>query len=87
MFYEKKHEQPWKVLIPEKKSEAPWCVFLEQKTEAAWLLCCVCVPVQKKNCSSGLEEKLQQQVFVQHKKKILIYTAGSGEIFINLFLI
>ena len=59
--------------------------FLEQKTEAAWLLCCVCVPVQKKNCSSGLEEKLQQQVFIQHKKKILIYTAGSGEIFINLF--
>ena len=26
--------------------------FLEQKTEAAWLLCCVCVHVQKKNCSS-----------------------------------
>ena len=33
------------------------------------LVLCVCVPVQKKNCSSGLEEKLQQQVFIQHKKK------------------
>ena len=30
-------------------------------------------------------EKLQQQVFFCIKKKKLIYTAGLGEIFINLF--
>ena len=38
-------------------------VFFFSRREAVWFLCCVCVPVQKKNCSSGFAKKLQQQVF------------------------
>ena len=58
--------------------------FFQQKRGSLVLVLCVC---------SCAEEKLQQRVcrkiaaagFLYSIKKNLIYTAGSGEIFINLF--
>ena len=59
--------------------------FFQQKRGSLVLVLCVCSCAEEKIAAAGLQKNCSSRFFIQHKKKNLIYTAGSGEIFINLF--
>ena len=72
-----------------RKGGVLWAFSGAEKSAAGFLLeSSFSAAEERQSCSCAVwflcrKNKLQQQVFIQHKKN-LIYTAGSGEIFINL---